>query len=202
MAVHPAPPITKFDFTGLDTIAIGATTASTNRLHALGYTHFMLYCSCNEDAIVYIETSEDHSTWYPLRDKDWSDVLVEHVNDAVGGAAATITPSGQLQSALIHNTHAANTLYVSFDGGTTWKAISKDQSLSVPDNSYSYQVKGSAAGTTYEILNIYYIWGRMVKASANAVYEFYAPGARYIRVKVENLGSGALNADIDIKAME
>jgi hypothetical protein len=203
MPVKPAPPITKIDFAGLGAIAAGATTAGTNRLHALGYNNFMLYCECNKDAIVYIDASEDHTTWYPIRDKDWSDVLVEHVNDTVGGAAATITPSGQLQSALIHNTHAANTLYVSFDGGTTWKAVSKDQSLSVPDNSYDYQVKGSAAGTTYEILNLYYIWGRMVKASTNAVYEFHAPGARYIRVRVKNLdGAAALDADISIKAME
>lgn len=205
MPVRPAPPVLLLAFTGLDAIASGATTASTNHAHALGYTEFLLYCKGDRDSRVYVEVSEDHSTWYRLRDKDWSDVLAEHSNGNAGlvGAPTTITPTEMLQSCLIHNTHAAQTLHVSFDGGTTYKTLDPDQSVSVPDNSYSYQIYGSAANTSYEIINMYYIWGKMVKANTNAVYKLNTQGASYLRVQVENLdGALALDADISIKLME
>jgi hypothetical protein len=196
------PPVSYLVFTGLDAIASGVTSSSTNHAHILGYDNFMLYCKGDKDFIVYIDVSEDHNTWYRARDKFWSDVLAEHVNATLGAGADTITPSGMLQSALIHNTHAANTLSVSFDGGVTSKAIDPGKSLSIPDNSYSYQVSG-AAGTTYEIVNLYYTWGKMVKANTNAVYKFAAQGSRYLRVQVKNLdGAAALDADISIKAVE
>jgi hypothetical protein len=171
-------------------------------MQTLGYNDFLLYARCNRDASVFLQFSEDHSTWYTLRDKNWSDVLVEHVNDTVGGAAATITPSGQLQSALIYNTHAANTLYASFDDGATWKTIPTNRHISVPTNAYSYQVKGSAGGTTYEATNEYYLYGAVIKADVNLTKHFYAMGMKYVRVVVQNHNALlALAANVDIKTM-
>lgn len=205
MPVHPAPPVSLLPFTGLDAIAHGDTTASTNHAQVLGYTDFLLYCKGNRDFKIYVDVSEDHSTWYRLRDMDWSDVLAEHSNGDAGlvGAPTAITPTDMLQSCLIHNTHASQTLYVSFDGETTYQTLDPDQSISVPDNSYSYQIYGSAANTSYEIINVYYIWGKMEKANTNTVYKLNTQGARYLRVQVENLdGTLTLDADISIKLME
>ena len=202
MSLHPTPPVSSLLFTGLDAIAAGATTASTNHTQILGYNEFALYCKGDKDFIAYIDVSEDHTNWYRLRSKEWSDVLSEHSNGSVGTAAATITPTDMLQSALIHNTHISQTMYASFDDGTTWTAIDPDQSLSLPDNSYDYKVKGSAAGTTYEIIDVYYLWGKMMKANVNAVFKFDAQSARYMRVQIKNLGATALDADITVKRME
>ncbi|MCD6163573.1 MAG: hypothetical protein J7K40_14325 [candidate division Zixibacteria bacterium] len=203
MPVHPVPPVSLLAFTGLDSIAAGATVASTNHLHALGYNEFMLYCKGDRDFRVFVDASEDHSTWCRYQSKDWSDLLAEHSNGNAGVAPTEITVSEMLQSCLVHNTHASQTLSVSFDGGTAWTTFNPDQSISVPDNSYSFHVKGSAANTSYEIINVYYIWGKMVKANTNAVYKLNAQGTRYLRVQVENLdGALALNADISIKVME
>lgn len=203
MPVHPAPPVSLHTFAGLDSIAAGATATSTKYMHTLGYKDFMLYCKGDREFQVFIDVSEDHSTWYRLHDKEWSDILAEHAEGPVGaGGVDTITPSDMLHSALIHNTDGANTLSVSFDGGVTSKSIDPGKSLSIPDNSYSYQVSG-AAGTTYEIVNLYYTWSKMVKANTNAVYKFAAQGSRYLRVQVKNLdGAAALDADISIKAVE
>lgn len=203
MSVHPSPPVSSLVFTGLDAIAAGVTTASSNKAAILGYNEFALYCKGDKDFIVYIDTSEDHSTWYRLRDKSWSDCLVEHSNGSAGVADVTITPTSMLQSALIHNTHISQTLSVSFDGGSTYTVLDPDQSLSLPDNSYSFIVKGSAAATTYEILNVYYLWGKMMKANSNAVFKFDAQSPRYLRVQVKNLdGAAALDADITLKVAE
>ena len=202
MSLHPSPPVSSLLFTGLDAIAAGATTTSTNKAAILGYNEFALYCKGDQDFIVYIDVSEDHSTWYRLRSKDWSDVLSEHSNGSVDTVAVTITPSDMLQSSLIHNTHTSQTLSASFDGGTTYTTIDPDQSLSIHDNSYSFMVKGSAAATTYEILNVYYLWGKIMKANSNAVFKFDAQSPRYLRVQVENLGATALDADITLKVMD
>lgn len=203
MPIHATPPVSSIVFTGLDAIAAGATTASTNYAHVLGYNDFALYCKGDKDFRVYIDVSEDHATWYRLRSKEWSDALAEHANGSVGAVATTITPTDMLHSALIHNTHATQTLHASFDGGTTDMTIDADQSLSVPDNSYSYLVHGSGAATTYEILNIYYLWGKMIKANVNSLFKFDAQSPSYLRVQVENLdGAAALDADVTLKVVE
>jgi len=202
MPLHPTPSAPLVLFTGLDAIGSGVTTVATNRAHILGYTEFALYCKGDKDFIVYIDVSEDDTNWYRLRSKDWSDVLSEHSNGTVGVAAAEITVSDMLHSCLVHNTHATQTLSVSFDGTATYIALDPGQSISVPDNSYSFHVLGSAANTSYEIINTYYLWGKMVKANANAVFKFDAQSASYLRVQVKNLDDAlALDADITLKAI-
>lgn len=202
MTAKALPPVTliKNDFTGAWAIPAGGLGVG-DYMQVLGYNHFLLNTKCDRDAQVYIQLSEDHVNWYTLRDKNTSAVLAEHANGTLAGAAVTITPSGQLKSALLQNTHTVNTLSVSFDG-VAWKAISPMRSLSVPTNAYSYQING-ATGTTYEIINNYFLYGFMAKANVNMTQKFYAGGSRYIRVLVQNLdAANALAANVDIKAME
>jgi hypothetical protein len=206
MSVKPAPPVTliESDFTGAWAIPASGLGIG-DYMQVLGYREFLLNAKCDRDAQVFLQFSEDHNTWYTLRDRENSAVLVEHVNGTVGAGAGgtTITPSGQLAEAVIHNTHAANTLYASWDGGSLWKAILPGRRLSVPANVYTYKVKGSGAGTTYEILNEYYLYGYMVKANTKFTEKFYAGGSRYIRVLAQNLDAvNDLAANVDIKAME
>lgn len=203
MTVIPAPPITLIegDFTGFFEIPASGIGVG-DYMQTLGYNNFLLNAKCTRDANVFLQFSEDHTSWYTLRDKDWSDMLVEHVNGTVGAGGALISPSGQLQSVLIYNTHAINTLNVSFDNGLVWKAIPPNRHISVPTNAYSYQVKGSADGTTYEATNEYYLYGTAIKANENLTHRFYAGGMRYVRVVVQNNNTLlSLAANIDIKAM-
>lgn len=77
---------------------------------------------------------------------------VEHFNGSIGTTATTITPAGNPVSFLINNTHASQNILVSFDAGTTFFTIKAGFSLSVDTSASSFQIKGSAATTTYEIL--------------------------------------------------
>ena len=77
---------------------------------------------------------------------------VDHYNDNVGVVAATIDLTATNVALLIENTHAAQNLLVSFDEGTTFKIIEPGDMLSVDTSVSSFDIKGSGAATTYEIL--------------------------------------------------
>lgn len=201
--IRPTPPATLIenDFTGAWAIPASGLGVG-DYMQTLGYNRFMLNAKCDRDAQVFLQFSEDHATWYTFRDPATSEILQEHSNGTVGTAAATITALGQMHSTRVMNTHAINNILISFDGAS-WKTVDPGRSLSVPTNAYSFQIKGSAAATTYEILNHYYLYGNMVKANSNFIQKFYPDGLRYVRVLVQNLDSAnALAANIDIKAME
>lgn len=80
----------------------------------------------------------------------------QHFNGTVGTTASTITPTTTTISILIQNpsTNAAGvTLAVSFDAGTTFfDNIVRGGSLSIETEVTSFQIKASAASTTYRIL--------------------------------------------------
>ena len=86
-------------------------------------------------------------------------VCVKHINDEVDTVAETIIRDGaHFHSILIHNT-SSNTLYVSFDGGSTWKQISAGSTLEItaPSNKQIWlteplKLKASGASSTFEIL--------------------------------------------------
>lgn len=85
-------------------------------------------------------------------------IIPRHENNMVGTSPQD-TINGELYAFSIHNTHAANILYISFDGGTTYKQIASEAvySLSGPNNipiTYidKIKLKASAANTTYEIV--------------------------------------------------
>ena len=74
----------------------------------------------------------------------------EHFDGTVGTDPVTITPSAETRSILIKNTHDDNVLYVSFNGGSKWFSIDPHDHLEADVKVSSFQVKGSASGTTYE----------------------------------------------------
>lgn len=86
-------------------------------------------------------------------------VHVRHINEEVDTTSEAIIRDGtHFHWLYIHNI-SANTLYVSFDGGTTWKQIGAGSTLEItaPPNkqiwlSEPLKVKGSATSTTFEIL--------------------------------------------------
>ena len=127
---------------------------------------------------------------------------MEHNNGSIAAVDTTITPTSQLESVIIKNTHAAQDILVSFDGGTTYKTIGHGETEDITTNAYSYILKGGGAATTYESLISYYLWGRLIKASTNLVFPIDVAASTYIRVQVLNLDSAnALSAEIDIKSM-
>ena len=74
-------------------------------------------------------------------------------NGTVGAAPATTitaTVNFKFKSLFVRDTHAGNNLLISFDGGTKWTTIYPGEGLNFPLNQTSVQVKGSAAGTTWE----------------------------------------------------
>jgi hypothetical protein len=81
--------------------------------------------------------------------------IPQHFNGTVGTTATIITPSSPTTAILISNP-ASNAssinLLASFDGGTTFFTIERRGQLSIETEVNSFQIKGSAAGTAYEIL--------------------------------------------------
>ena len=74
----------------------------------------------------------------------------EHHNGTVGTSAATVTFSETSKSVLFRNTHATNDLLISFDGGSTFFTVPPGETMSIDGAAASVDVKGSAAGTTFE----------------------------------------------------
>ena len=79
---------------------------------------------------------------------------IEHSNRTDGTGAVTVTPSSPANFILITNTHGTQSVLVSFDAGTTFFTIKAGVTLSLDVSRLkSYQIKGSAAGTTSEALH-------------------------------------------------
>jgi len=77
----------------------------------------------------------------------------EHFNGNIGTTATTITSAFKTASILIRNTDTTNKiLKVSFDSGVNFFDIDKDGILAIEAEIDSFQIKGSAAGTLYQIL--------------------------------------------------
>lgn len=87
---------------------------------------------------------------------------VEHVNWSVGTEPKSLPFYGKVYYLLIDNV-SSNTLYVSFDGGQTYKRIVAGDSISLKAfaekpiwlEKDSVKVKGSASGTSFETLVLY-----------------------------------------------
>ena len=78
----------------------------------------------------------------------------KHYNGTADLIPSTITFDNPTKSILIDNTHGTQILYFSFDEGTTWKKVRADSALSIDCVAESIDVKGSADGTTYEVLTV------------------------------------------------
>jgi hypothetical protein len=79
----------------------------------------------------------------------------QHFNGTVGTTATTIIPTTTTIAILVSNpgTNAGGvTLEVSFDGGINFFTIERRGSLAIETEVSSFQIKGSVAGTAYEIL--------------------------------------------------
>jgi len=87
-----------------------------------------------------------------------------HINGEVGAEPTMILDvETVVHSFMIHNTHNKNYLYVSFDGGTRYKALEPDASLSLRGTSNvrillkdGVKAKGSGSNTTYESIILRY----------------------------------------------
>lgn len=85
-----------------------------------------------------------------------------HYNDSVGTDAKEVWEvDPQFVWMLIHNTHALNTFYISFDLGSNWKTIPAGLApveVKCPDSKTRIhvkkriKVKASAPNTTFELL--------------------------------------------------
>lgn len=79
----------------------------------------------------------------------------EHFNGTVGTTAITIAPSSPTMSILIYNptSNASGvTLGVSFDDGTNFFDIERRGSLEIEAEVSSFQIKASAASSSYQII--------------------------------------------------
>lgn len=79
--------------------------------------------------------------------------IIKHLNGTIStDASALDIQQPAVTAIIINNTHAANTLSVSFDE-TNYFDISAGNSMTIEDVAiFSLYVKGSGAGTTYQIL--------------------------------------------------
>lgn len=77
---------------------------------------------------------------------------IAHWNANVGVGVNIVTPPAgdEFTSFFVHNLHAANILYVSWDGGVTWKSILAGDSWGGDCNETEVRFSASAAGTTTE----------------------------------------------------
>lgn len=77
---------------------------------------------------------------------------IEHWNGTATTTPVTITFTNQSLNILIQNTEqsAANELLVSFDGGTTFKALRRLAAISIDAAILSFVVKASGGSVDYE----------------------------------------------------
>lgn len=79
-----------------------------------------------------------------------------HLNGSVGTTSSVVNFTEYTNQIMIYNTHATNTLYVSFDSGSNWFNVPYGSTLSFDECTVkSFLVKGSDASTTYQILYSY-----------------------------------------------
>ncbi len=77
----------------------------------------------------------------------------QHLNGSVGTSAIIIDFTFYADQFIIYNSHASQSLSVSFDDGTTWFTLVARGSLSFKNvAAKNIQLKGSNTNTTYEIL--------------------------------------------------
>lgn len=79
----------------------------------------------------------------------------QHFNGVVGVLTQVIAPSLETVAILVHNPSsnvAGTVLSVSFDGGVNFFDIERRASLELEANVEMFHIKGSAAGTNYQIL--------------------------------------------------
>ena len=76
----------------------------------------------------------------------------KHYNGSAGVSNTNIPFAVISKSIFITNTHATQTLQVSFDGGTLYYDIESGESVGLDAAHTSIDVKASGAGTTYQIL--------------------------------------------------
>lgn len=74
----------------------------------------------------------------------------EQFSGTVGTTPAdTVTFTRKTAEFWVQNTHGANNILVSMDGGTTWWTIAPSGDVKFPARVASIQIKGSDANTTY-----------------------------------------------------
>lgn len=79
--------------------------------------------------------------------------LPEHWNGTATDVAATITFSDTSRSIMIDNIGIVNDLLFSFDGGTKWKTLPPEASISIMCDRDDIEVKcGAGLTTDYEII--------------------------------------------------
>jgi len=87
-------------------------------------------------------------------------VIVKHVNDELDTTSEAILKDGTVFYWLYFHNTSGNTIYLSFDGGTTWKQIAADKTLEItaPTGklylSEPLKGKATAASSTFEMLII------------------------------------------------
>jgi len=101
------------------------------------------------------------TSWHPLR--SFKNILGEyllrvttsgvakHYNGSVDASNDPITV-GLTKRVIIQNTHASQSLSVSFDGGSKYFTLAAGKSLDIDVETVQIDVLGSGVGTTYEIL--------------------------------------------------
>lgn len=80
----------------------------------------------------------------------WAPRIAEHYNGSIGAVEATITPSEVGKIIFIRNTHATQSILISFDEGANFLSILKGEFMVFECDFNSFVIKGSGAATTYE----------------------------------------------------
>jgi len=75
-----------------------------------------------------------------------------HYNDSIGATAIMIRFDSRPSNLVIFNSHDSQSLYISFDGSNYFTILTHTSLPLENITSYDLYVKGSDAGTTYEIL--------------------------------------------------
>ena len=76
-----------------------------------------------------------------------------HRNGTVGVAAVTVSFGQTVRKLEINNTHASNNLLITLDG-TNYFTVKAGFTLDLEMKVVTITVKGSGAGTTYEIIGV------------------------------------------------
>ena len=80
--------------------------------------------------------------------------IVKHYNGDADILAAPVALGSTTRHVKVKNTHVANTVSVSFDGGTNYFTIKAGQILEIDAEIASIEIKASINGTPYEILTL------------------------------------------------
>lgn len=81
--------------------------------------------------------------------------IPQHFNGIVGVMPQLVVPSSETMAILVHNPSSnggGTVLSVSFDGGANYVDIERRASLEIEASVNAFHIKGSTAGTNYQIL--------------------------------------------------